>query len=370
MPKQHIGQCCGVVSRMLSTLPFKFGRTAVVLGAGATVGTSLRKGTDRPFPPLDTDFFTQIQRLKNPKHIPYVDALLKFCYDEFGPGWTLGMEQFYNYVWYAQRFRPVDALQFQVPQREKPLSLEELFKQVLLAVFEESLYGFHSQNPLKETCELHDSISQNLQPEDCILSFNYDCVMDCSLVRWCPYWRVGHSYATKIKQDQNAKFWAGDKLAPDGSVYLHKLHGSINWKLVKGQFVLKKRPYTRQFGSTDYHIVPPIISKDLILDNDLLSSVWNSASARLALAETVLVVGYSIPPADALANAMLASRAHLANSDAEHLKALVIANRCRETRHRIIRTFRASIGESTKVIVFDTMDQMNHFLFRGESELN
>ncbi|MGJ8636537.1 MAG: hypothetical protein ACSHX5_06805 [Phycisphaerales bacterium] len=354
---------------MLSTLPYQFGKTTVILGAGATVGTSLRTSTDRPRPPLDTDFFTQIQRLKNPKHVPYVDALLKFCHDEFGPGWSLGMEQFYNYVWYAQRFRPQNSLEFVIEGGSIALKMEELFKQVLLAVFEESLYGLHSQDPLKTTCELHDAIALQLEKEDSIISFNYDCVMDCSLVKHCPFWRVEDSYATKLLSN-NQDYWRGDDLEEKGTVFLHKLHGSVNWKVDKNGLSLKRRPYTRQSGSTKYHIVPPIISKDLLVDDHLFSGLWKSAAKKLADSKTVVVVGYSIPSADALANAMLASRAHTATEENRELQTLVIANMDRDTRHRIIRTFRSSIGAQTKVLVFDTMLEMNEFLFRGESELN
>jgi hypothetical protein len=67
-----------------------FGRTAIILGAGATRASTLRPdGSDRPLPPLDRDFFTQLQRLKNPKHQGYVNSLIEFVYNEFGSGWSL-----------------------------------------------------------------------------------------------------------------------------------------------------------------------------------------------------------------------------------------------------------------------------------------
>ncbi len=357
---------------MLTTLPYEFGKTSVVLGAGATVGTTLREADDRPRPPLDTDFFTQIQRLKNIKHVEYVNALLRFCHEEFGPGWSLGMEQFYNHVWYAQKFRPSHALEFPIEGRKAPLSLEALFKQVLLAVFEESLYGLHSQDPLKNTCELHDELAVNLQNGDSVLSFNYDCVMDCSLVKKCPYWRVGKSYAVAPVINKNSDYWAGIDLEDEGVVYHHKLHGSVNWQLQDGETLkLKARPYTKQNGISNYFIVPPVISKGYMLDDSVLAKVWSSAYSELSSADTALVVGYSVPPADALANAMLASRAHSEEPKGrQYLRALVIANPDREARHRIIRIFRQSIGKDTKVLVFDSFSMMNECLFKGETELS
>ncbi|MBO6514607.1 MAG: hypothetical protein JJ974_11640 [Phycisphaerales bacterium] len=355
---------------MLTTLPENFGETVVILGAGATVGTSLRDSMDRPRPPLDADFFTQIQRLKNMKHVPYVEALLKFCYEEFGPGWSLGMEQFYNYVWYSKKFRTQKNLEFNVGSKLISQDVETVFKNVLLAVFEESLYGMHSQDPLKQsTCALHDAVAQNLQPDDCVISFNYDCVMDCSMVTNSKYWRSRESYGLDLA-DKNLSYWDGKDTLPKGVAYLYKLHGSINWKLKSGQIELKQRPYTRQQTSSHFHIVPPVISKDFLVDGDVLSELWKSASKKLADAKSVVVVGYSVPDADALANAMLASRAHAAQEGKEFLSTLVIANMDSGTRRKIINTFRSSIGPKTKVLVFDTMDQMNQVLFNGETELS
>lgn len=354
---------------MRTTLPHTLGRTSVVLGAGATVGTTLRRSKDRPRPPLDTDFFTQIQRLKNPKHKPYIDALLKFCYTEFGPGWTLGMEQFYNYVWYARKFRSPESLMFTIPEARSPLDLESLFKQVLLATFEESLYGFHSQNIFNETCELHDLLAVQMEPNDAVLSFNYDCVMDCSLRQHCPYWRVEQSYAFSPVQNAGLDIWRGSNLEATGTVRLHKLHGSVNWNQEGKKIALKVRPYTRQRGQSRYFIVPPVISKDAVLNDGILSSIWTSASNSLATSESVVVIGYSIPTADALANALFASRASIARPEQQKLKNLVIANPDREIRHRVIRTFRQSIGEATRVLVFNTMEEMSECIFNGENEL-
>jgi hypothetical protein len=301
-----------------------------------------------------------------------VTSLLEFCFKEFGPGWSLTMEQFFNYVWYARHFRPAQSMEVAVSPANaarRSLDIQVLFQQVLLAVFEESLYGFHSQNPLSETCGLHDALAERLASADTVISFNYDCLIDCSLQKHSPFWSASDSYAFSPKRDSGLRYWTGKNTSSDEPVKLLKLHGSFNWRESGDSFSLKQRPYTRQHGHTKYYIVPPVISKDKVLEGPL-GNIWRTASSALSAAESIAVIGYSVPPADALANALFSSRMHLASGSASPLKTLIIANPDRTVRHRIIRSFRQSIMASTRVLVFDSFDEMNGYLFKGERQLH
>jgi len=129
---------------------------------------------------------------------------------------------------------------------------------------------------------------------------------------------------------------------------------------------LVQRPYTRQKGDRDFFIVPPVMSKDDVT-SDLLWPIWQKSSRRLARAKSVLLIGYSLPSADAIAHALFTSRG--ADPTAEPLRYLIIANPDRPTRHHLIQSFRASTGRETKVLVFNKMSEMLDFLLTGSRPL-
>jgi len=351
---------------VLSTLPIPLGRTLLVLGAGATRASTLSVPTDRPDPPLDRDFFTQIQRIKHEKHTPFVAALIRFCFDEFGPGWSLTMEQFFNYIWYVERFRGALFIDVELPKERKLLRVSDVFRQVLLASLEDSLFGEHSQDCRQSRCARHDLLAEHAEAADTFVSFNYDCLIDASLSTSCPYWNAATSYGFKPLKPKGASYWARRNVAVDQEVRLLKLHGSINWRETSKGISLKSRPYTRQSGTLiHFSIVPPVMNKDGELLGGHLEAVWENAFDRLCAAESVIIIGYSLPTADVLANALFAARSSLGLP----LKYLVIANPSRETGHHLLRVFRKSLDPSSRVLNFDSFERMADYLFSGDREL-
>jgi hypothetical protein len=54
-------------------------------GAGATRGASFVRLTDNPcLPPLDTDFYAQLQRIQNKKHKEMIESVIQDTVDLFG----------------------------------------------------------------------------------------------------------------------------------------------------------------------------------------------------------------------------------------------------------------------------------------------
>ena len=354
---------------MLSTLPEQLGLTAIVLGAGATRGSTLAGDGERPLPPLDADFFTQVQRIKHDKHQPYVDSLIQFCHSEFGPGWSLSMEKFFNHVWYAQKFRSGIDVRVSDGGTTRAIAVTVVFRQVLLATLEQALFGEHSHSCLTATCELHDALAQHLQADDGVISFNYDCLIDASLRSHCAYWDVDRSYGFKPLATKARAYWESPAGRPSRiPVNLYKLHGSINWQAVGTSGIrLVQRPYTRQKGDRDFFIVPPVLSKDDVM-GQILWPVWQRAFRRLVRSESIVVAGYSLPAADPIAQALFTSRG--ASEKAKPLKYLILANPDRQTRHHLIHAFRASIGPRTRVLVFDKLVNALDFLIKGSHPLH
>lgn len=354
--------------------------SVVILGAGATRGCGLVDGFARPLPPLNADFFTQIQRIRNPKYKLYIKALLEHLHRFYGPGWGLGMEEFYNQLTYIQQFAATRKVMVQTRPKVDPVTgrrvkkpaklvpVENIFKQILLGVLEESLFDNHSQRCLEKTCQHHDKLAQNLRGHDTIVSFNYDCVMDASLTNHCKYWNPRVGYGFTPEEDSALAYWERPGVPLDSAtVRLFKLHGSINWQRSTTKTEVKRRllsrPYTRQNGDRKFDIIPPAIAKETYML--AYRQLWESALHRMRKAELIAVVGYSIPPADALAEALFRAREldREGKTSAKALRYLVVANPDRSVRHRVINVFKKSIQPFTRVLVFDDLRQMTCQLF-------
>src|SRR5713226_8961889 len=68
-----------------------------VLGAGATRGAQFVSATKNPcLPPLDTDFYTQLQRIRNPKHQGLVRHVAADAVDMFGTNFRITLEAMFT----------------------------------------------------------------------------------------------------------------------------------------------------------------------------------------------------------------------------------------------------------------------------------
>jgi hypothetical protein len=147
-----------------------------------------------------------------------------------------------------------------------------------------------------------------------VMSFNYDLCLEYALLRagLHPEYALGHAPPT-------------DK----GSIPMYKVHGSLNWcrkedtRTIEASPVrpLQMRTYWERYGlnkprdfpvdtmellygPTEWGaaihprpvIVPPTWNKGVY--QEMLKPVWREASAALASAENIFVIGYSLPPSD------------------------------------------------------------------------
>jgi hypothetical protein len=68
-----------------------------VLGAGATRGASFVKPDKNPcLPPLDADFYAQLQRIRNRKHIETVQQVIEDTVELFGVNFQVTMEMVFT----------------------------------------------------------------------------------------------------------------------------------------------------------------------------------------------------------------------------------------------------------------------------------
>jgi hypothetical protein len=153
-------------------------KTLVVLGAGASRGASFVSDPTGVLPPLDRDFFQQLSRLPSSDESR---RLLEFVRSEYGHELGLSMERFFSEADYTNRFHLELKIDRGPKVRRYAQALDDFYV-ALPALLERAT---------SEECDHHSLLAEVLHAQDCIVSFNYDCVMDRALrdhagARWDP----------------------------------------------------------------------------------------------------------------------------------------------------------------------------------------
>lgn len=206
--------------------------TCVILGAGASRGASFVKDLPGTLPPLDTDFFTQAQRLSNHKPKNLIESLIKDTVSIFGNDFNLTMEKYFTQIEHLSNV--FEDYKLQGRPADNPFrAVRSGFLQILAAVIDESL----GREP---NCKFHECLVKSLSDGDSILSFNYDYLMDHHLkkfgqAKWNPREGYGVPAYVQTKKGRGTEYWAYKNEAtgkieyPAKSLKLSKMHGSINW---------------------------------------------------------------------------------------------------------------------------------------------
>jgi hypothetical protein len=268
-----------------------------VLGAGATRGCSFVDPIDDPcLPPLDADFFTQLQRIQNTKHQTLITAVMKDVVDLFGFNFSVTMENVFTTLEHTLRMLEVSGESRDFKKADLKEKRDRLVQAVSI-VLEESLTqrGRTGGSTLDiKVCECHSKLVQeHLIPRDDIISFNYDCVIDYALKEnGDNKWNAKHGYGFPLGSHSSRfkgySFWqpASPSLKPE-SIHLYKLHGSLHFKTAvttsKTVVTLKQRPYTHQKGNLKFSIIPPEWHKSY--DKGIFSNIWANGAKAINHAE-------------------------------------------------------------------------------------
>jgi SIR2-like domain len=343
----------------LNRIGFK-GRGCLVLGAGATRGASFleRAPVRLPLPPLDADFFTQIQRMTLLSNQQIAKRLLRFTVGEFGVGFKLTMEQFFTQV----ETLPQIFEQLRITKGRsyrQPASAMRWFRQALAAVFQESLITEIAGASVPHRCGYHTRLAGALNGQDTILSFNYDCLIEESLRMNCAAWDPRYSYGIPLYKT-DVSYWAYQvpKKARPRRHFLRllKMHGSMNWRRRGSKIELTDNAYVID---DDHAIVPPQWQKDVLAQKSGFRPIWRQARAGLESARCLIIAGYSAPMTDLLAQTLLRCRNRPSGKTigSNQLEVLAIANPDRSARHHLIDLLKPSIDDQTRVLVFDSLAQ-------------
>lgn len=335
-----------------------------VLGAGATRACSfVDPSKNACIPPLDADFFTQLQRVRNPKHQDLISKVMRDVVTIFGHNFSVSLETVFATL--EHTIRMIETTGSKRAFKGKNLEgMRDRLLQAIAVVMEESITergkgGASKQTP--RTCEHFKRLVENhLQPGDDIISFNYDCVVDHSLREHGDgKWSARHGYGfglgpggKNLRGDEN---WNPEQPASKSeTVHLYKLHGSLHfqWKSESStpQVTLKQRPYTKQHGNHKFRIIPPESNK--AYDKGVFAGLWKGAAAAIGRATHVVVIGYSLPPTDMHATALFRTSIKPGS-----LESLVVVNPDREARRRTRSVLQRGLADSTRVLSCDTLTE-------------
>lgn len=162
-----------------------------------------------------------------------------------------------------------------------------------------------------------------------LLTFNYDTLVEQAVnALGLRDWNTGHAARSGHVVGHLPPYPQGSFLGPDpaDSFHLLKLHGSIDNYWVPndssgatisrlnlfGSWGSPRPPdegVRRQYlpGRSPF-IVPPAAAKSAFYNNPITREIWQSAAKALAEADSISLVGYSLPQTDLVASGMLSER--------------------------------------------------------------
>lgn len=329
-------------------------KAVVLLGAGASRGASF-VNNKKILPPLDKDFFEQLQRLpSNGKELPHIQ-LLGLARDEFGQLLDISMESFFSQIQFLDSFHR--ALKIDRGSRIKRYDkILNAFTSVLVEVFHECFYDTATQQ--MHNCGHHGVLAKVLEKDDTIMSFNYDCLMDLALKKHAgKKWNTKCGYGFDI--EHGCRGWhthkGQGKTAKEHSIRLLKMHGSLNWDRTSQSIIkLRSDPYDVATVRRNREVIPPVWNKD-ILSDDIYQKVWREARNRLRGCKVLLAVGYSVPETDLMSRSLI-------RVETPKLDYLIIANPNPADRNRFKKLVVKSIKKDTKVLEFDDLEKLAAFL--------
>src|SRR6202034_2920202 len=172
------------------------------------------------------------------------------------------------------------------------------------------------------------------------------------------------------------KRWLEDRHYTSGAkskIKLLKLHGSLNWELYRtGTAIrLKPRPYlvSTRSGKTRFEkilILAPGWKKEI--NRNPYKQFWRTARLELEKCKTLVILGYSLPETDLLAQSLLAEVVRTRAARKVFLKQLHLADHNDSVKDRFVALFTPALGPHGKVFKYHDIAEFNQKHKRGSHE--
>lgn len=282
-------------------------KTVFILGAGATRGAvrHVPVNLKRIKPPLNRDFFNILETLaKAERRIASRFNKLRAALERDFPTrgqWPMPMETAFSLLYISKDFPEIFSGS---AGRHRGAGSRTEIEDFLRLTF----VLLNTVAALARKNNLYVKLVSALEPEDVIITLNYDTVLDAALLSegWNPttgYCLIGGPQKYKWKMAKPA-------LAPLlTDVKLLKLHGSLNWH-VRGNYkdiykvfeakpsrvVLTDSPGVNESSGYIRQIIPPIYGK--FFQHSHWQHLWHTAYDSVVNAEAIVIVGCSLVDTD------------------------------------------------------------------------
>lgn len=326
-------------------LPISKRKTLIILGAGASRGASFVSDESQVLPPLDRDFFQQLSRLRQTKE---ANRLLRFVRTEYGHEIGLSMEQFFSEADYTNRFHQDLNVDRGPTVKRYQKALNDFMKSLPILL----------ERTTARNCLFHEALASRLHAQDCVISFNYDCLIDRALReeanrKWDP---DDGSYGFTISG--GGSHWKKHSRGRPVKlpIRLLKMHGSANW--LRNVDSENEDPEVELAESTNKvkdlssSIIPPTWFKDLQLFP--FGEIWKAARKEVRTARAIIVIGYSVPETDLFTRSLFKVEAG-SKEKREQLDLLVLVNPRQEPRRRFLDLVGGGVEPTTKILEYHTL---------------
>jgi len=334
----------------------------IIFGAGASRGGLSEQNVP---PPVDRDFFDIANQLLGHGTPKLAKRVLNDVWQLYGRTNGVGLETYYRDL-ETRAIIGEFAKTANQPKdwRKRQKELEELIRRVYVHT---TVDDTHASTVKPKVSEIHKNILKKLEPKDTVITFNYDLIIEesfSSAKLWNPV--NGYGIQTSGKTQGWAKRWLSEKSYEnrDSKISLLKLHGSLNWEVYPNGMTirLKPKPYlvsTRE-GKTRYEkisILAPGWNKRI--DKNPYKKFWREARLQLEKCKTLIILGYSLPETDLLAQSLLAEVVRTRAARKKFLKQLHLADHNESVKDRFVKLFTPALGPHGKVFKYYDVDEFD-----------
>lgn len=186
---------------------------------------------------------------------------------------------------------------------------------------------------LQNVGELRLFAGHCIRTKSTCITFNYDDILDEALwtfnsTHWdSNAWTPDCGYGFPCRMSESCVRDTAAAIADPGTMFLLKLHGSINWRVPLGhpkpyviEAVRHHESWFEHYGyghdkigvetlepflETEPMIIPPILTKAELNEQPVLRLTWEHAIGALEKATRVVFLGYSLPITDIAAGFLL-----------------------------------------------------------------
>ncbi len=333
----------------------------IIFGAGAS-----RRGLGESLvpPPIDRDFFSIANQVIGHGTPKLAKKVLNDVWKLYNRTHGVGLENYYRDL-ETRAIIGEFAKSANKPKdwRRREKELVEIIRRVYVHTTVEDT-NTATVKPKKS--QIHTNILNQLKPKNTIITFNYDLLIEESFLDselWNPVDGYGIETSGKTKGWTDRWLVKNNYKTKDKSkVLLLKLHGSLNWESYPGgrRIRLKPKPYlvSTKEGKTRFEkiaILAPGWNKRV--DKNPYRRFWREARLKLQKCKSLVVLGYSLPETDLLAQSLLAEVVRTRVVNKNFLKQLHLADHDEQVKEKFVKLFTPTLAAQGKVFKYQDIKE-------------